>query len=167
MSTTHQHPTIAIPDFLMHLETYHGLPVPFIQAVFNGVPDFRAIDPDKVVRCVNEKLCAVCGRRLGEYCFFIGGPLSKENHFFSDPAMHEKCANFAAQTCPFVSGNKQTYSDRELDHTKIGVNKLVRAAARPSEMFIFKCRTKTIQQVSISGSLTIQAGRWLGERTIK
>ncbi len=55
-----------IPEFLSHLRTHHGLPVPFMQAVFDGVPDFRAVDPEKVIKCVEEKLCAICGRRLGE-----------------------------------------------------------------------------------------------------
>jgi hypothetical protein len=65
--------------------------------------------------------------------------------------MHEKCASFAAQTCPFVSGNKQSYSDRELDATQVKVNKLVDATVRPSKMFLLKCRTKTVRLVRVSG----------------
>jgi hypothetical protein len=58
---------IALPDFLSHLPTCNGLPVPFTQAIIDGVPDFRATDPETVLRCTTEKLCAICGRRLGEY----------------------------------------------------------------------------------------------------
>jgi len=79
---------IEIPKFLSHLKTYGGYPVPFVQMWIDGKPDFRVIDPVKTTRCVNEKLCAICGVKLGEFCYFIGGDLCKQNHLFTDPAMH-------------------------------------------------------------------------------
>ncbi len=89
--------TIAIPTYLSHLPIYQGWPVPFTQAWFDGKPDFRTVDPQKTVRCVTEKLCAICGRRLGDKSYFIGGPLSKANRVFTDPPMHKRCAEFAEQ----------------------------------------------------------------------
>src|SRR5207247_3043228 len=78
---------IMIPEFLSHLKTHQGLPVPFMQAVFDGMPDFRAVDPKKVIQCAEEKVCAICGRRLGEKCYFICGERSKASHLFTDPPM--------------------------------------------------------------------------------
>jgi hypothetical protein len=75
---------IEIPKFLSRLKTYGGYPVPFVQLWIDGKPDFRVIDPEKVARCVNEKLYAICGVRLGEFCYFIGGDLCKQNHLFTD-----------------------------------------------------------------------------------
>ena len=103
---------IEIPDFLSHLPVHRGLPVPFSQAWFDGKPDFRTVDPNKTIQCVQEKLCAICGRQLGERSYFIGGEQSKASHLFTDPPQHKECAEFAAETCPFVSGKKLEYSDR-------------------------------------------------------
>jgi hypothetical protein len=36
-----------IPEFLSHLKTYGGYPVPFTQLWIDGKPDFRAVDPTK------------------------------------------------------------------------------------------------------------------------
>src|SRR5258708_29133017 len=78
---------LKIPKFLAHLKTYGGYPVPFTQLWALGKPDFRAVDMEHCARCLRDKLCAICGRRLGEYCYFIGGPLSKKKPLFLDPAM--------------------------------------------------------------------------------
>ncbi len=75
-----------IPEFLAHLKIYGGYPVPFTQLWASGAPDFRAVDMEHCARCLRDKLCAICGRRLGEYCYFIGGPFSKKNRLFVDPS---------------------------------------------------------------------------------
>jgi hypothetical protein len=155
----------SVPAFLAHLPTHAGLPVPFTQAWIDSKPDFRAVDPSKVIRCVDEKLCAICGRRLGELCYFIGGPRSRDNHLFSDPAMHQQCAAFASRACPFLSGKTETYSDREIDATKMAVIAAVHAV-RPEEMYILKCRTKKMRLVRMDDAAVIQAGSWLGQRAI-
>lgn len=82
---------IEVPQFLSHLRTYRGHPVPFTQMWIDGKPDFRVVDPEKSIKCIHEKLCAICGVKLGEFCYFIGGPLSKQNRLFVDPPMHEQC----------------------------------------------------------------------------
>ena len=107
-----------IPAFLSHLKTYGDYPVPFVQMYIDGKPDFRVIDPDKVEQCIKEKLCAICGKRLGEFCYFIGGGGCKEGYRFLDAYMHEQCADFASRTCPFLTGQKQEYSTRPLDAEK-------------------------------------------------
>jgi hypothetical protein len=56
-----------IPDFLSHLKTFNGYPVPFVQMWIDGKPDFRVIDPYRVDECAEQKLCAICGRKLGQY----------------------------------------------------------------------------------------------------
>ena len=94
---------IAIPEFLSHLPVFSGLPVAFTVAWSNGRPDFRVIDPACVEACVLDRLCAICGRRLGEYCYYIAGPSSRAHEVFSDPPMHEHCADFAASICPTKS----------------------------------------------------------------
>ena len=55
---------LKIPQFLAHLKTYGGYPVPFTQLWHVGTPDFRAVDSEHCARCLRDKLCAICGRRL-------------------------------------------------------------------------------------------------------
>ena len=104
-----------IPQFLSHLKTFGDYPVPFVQMGYDGKPDFRVLDPDKVSECVEQKLCAICGVTLGEFCWFIGNDKAKMERLFHDPPMHEQCADFVAITCPFVSGKRNEYSQRPLN----------------------------------------------------
>ncbi len=140
---------IEIPKFLSHLKQYGGYPVPFVQMWIDGKPDFRVIDPEKSTQCVNDKLCAICGIHLGEFCWFIGGSL----------CMHEHCAEFASRTCPFVSGRKEEYSKRPVDESVTTIVEMA-SSVRPEKMFIFKTRTKTIREVSVNDATFIQAGTW-------
>ena len=154
-----------IPDFLTHLPTHHGLPVPFSQAWLNGKPDFRTLDPDKTIHSVLKTLCAICGRRLGERSYFIGGERSKASHLFTDPPMHKDCAEFATQTCPFVSGKKLDYSDRPTNPQTTKVQEMV-STQRPAQMFILSAWTKKTRLARSGDSVLIQAGSWIGEQRI-
>ncbi len=154
---------IEIPAFLSHLKTYGGYPVPFTQLWTDSVPDFRAVDPERVSQCVNEKLCAICGVTLGEFCYFIGSDLSKENHLFTDPPMHEQCADFASKICPFVSGNRE-YSSRRIDEKVIRVEEMA-SPVRPKQMYILRTRTKKVGFVRVNDSTFIQA--WIWSRVVE
>src|SRR5260370_31341699 len=125
------------------------------------MPDFRAADMEHCARCLRDNLCGICGRGLGEYCYFIGGPLSKENRLFVDPAMHKQCAEFASLTCPFLSGQKLEYSNPPAEH-KDAIVMMVEMAPRPDTMFIMKTYTKKVRAVTVNGKAMIQAGSSLG-----
>lgn len=95
-----------IPDFLSHLdvEARRKLPVPFTNIIMDdGTPDFTTIDARKTVRCATERLCGVCGKPLGYWIAFLGGPKSAETHAYVDPPMHEECARAAVKLCPFIA----------------------------------------------------------------
>src|ERR1700675_2854069 len=141
-----------IPAFLAHLKIYNGFPVPFIQLWAASKPDFRAVNTEHCARCLRDKLCAICGRRLGEYCYFIGGPLSKKNRLFVDPAMHKQCAEFASKVCPFVSGQGQEYSTRPVNKNAVRIEERA-SAVRPEVMYILKTRTENFKLVRVNGRL--------------
>jgi hypothetical protein len=75
--------------------------------------------------------------------------------------MHKRCAEFASQTCPFLSGEKLEYSNRPAEHKDTIVMK-VEMAPRPDTMFIMRTYTKKVRAVTIMGRAMIQAGSWLG-----
>ena len=105
---------IPIPDFLSHLPTHNGMPIPATVFVAeNGVPDFRVTDHRKWHKIVMNRLCGICGEPLGKVVAFIGGEKSMESRFFFDMAMHEQCAEFSARVCPFIALGK-SYSMRDM-----------------------------------------------------
>jgi hypothetical protein len=92
-----------------------GLPIPFVQFIdANGKPDFRVLDAVKVAKCVRNKLCGICGRRMRHDIFFIGGPLCEANGLFHDPGMHRDCATFALRGCAHLNRVKGRYSTAAL-----------------------------------------------------
>jgi len=75
--------------------------------------------------------------------------------------MHKQCAEFASQTCPFLSGQKLEYSNCSAEHKDALLTK-VPMAPRPDTMFIMRTYTKKVQAVTINGKAMIQAGPWIG-----
>jgi hypothetical protein len=84
-----------------------GYPVPwFVDWIeVDGVrkPEFRAMDPTKWKRAVRDKLCWVCGERLGKWMTFLAGPMCGINRTSSEPPSHLECARWSARNCPFLN----------------------------------------------------------------
>src|SRR5260370_41523574 len=91
------------------------------------------------------------------------GRSQKKNRLFVDPAMHKQCAEFASQTCPFLTGQKLEYSNRPAEHKDALVTK-VPMAPRPDTMFIMRTCTKKVRAVTVNGKVMIHAGPWIGVR---
>jgi len=79
-----------------------GYPVPFFVQWIDGKPEFRIMDGDKLVRCVKERLCWVCGQPLFREMVFVAGPMCAVNRLSSEPPSHRECARYAVQACPFL-----------------------------------------------------------------
>lgn len=102
-----------------------GFPITFVTLITSdGRPDFTTIDGQKILRCIQEGLCGMCGMDLdldphgdagNTTSAFIGGPLSIENRNFLDPPMHEWCASYAMQVCPHIAIDTSRYSKPKLD----------------------------------------------------
>ena len=80
-----------------------GYPVPFFVMWIDGKPDFRVIDPAKMIVCFKQKRCWICGDVLGKYLAFVIGPMCAINRISSEPPSHLECAEFAAKACPFLT----------------------------------------------------------------
>jgi hypothetical protein len=159
----HDHPKIEIPDFLSHLPIYAGFPIPYSTFVHEGKPDFRVTDMLRWDKCAREKLCGVCGKKLGEFCYFVGGGQTLKYRLFFDPAMHKPCAEFSSKICPFLNGRKTEY--RPLDVLKAPEGFVLQKVdvvsdIRPDEMYILKARTSKVDLVRYQGKLLIRAEKF-------
>src|SRR6266481_4722710 len=73
--------------------------------------------------------------------------------------MHKECAEFASQTCPFLSGQKLEYSNRPGEH-KDAIVITVEMAPRPDTMFIMRTYTKKVRADS-GGAVDWRDGIWV------
>ncbi len=150
-----------IPDFLSHLPVFKGLPVPYTVMWINGIPDFRVIDHTRKANCVMDKRCAICGKNLGEYAWFIGGPKSLvESFLFMDPPQHEHCARFSLQACPFLSG-VTTEPNTAKPIPEGAVNIPIVTPTRSAKVGIR--RAKLYKPVNVDGYALIQVTKWFGQ----
>lgn len=101
-----------IPKQLAKRPQWHGMPVPVTVKIRpDGVPDFTAIDWKLARRLAYSRCCGLCGGAIRGPVAFIGGPVSIANRRFADGPMHAECAEYAAEVCPFVSGDHRRYRD--------------------------------------------------------
>jgi hypothetical protein len=147
--------TNTIPSCLAHLDTFAGMPVPFIVEYVDGKPDFRKTDLDKLKRCIQFHLCGVCGKKLTLSCYWIGGPGSLISHYFTDHAMHLECAQWASKLCPFLSGRRWHYRG-DLPTSNLHDN-----SGRPKRNFIMRGFTSAISLRPVGNDAALWAGKSL------
>lgn len=156
-----------IPNFLTHLPMFSGFPV-FYTVMWNGnKPDFRVVDHSKVERCVHNQLCGICGNRMFEWGYFIGGPNSRESLLFKDPAMHLLCAEFSTKICPYLTGQRVEYSERLAVISGVIVQRSeLMEAKRPKEMFILRARLRNVKPEWLGREFAINSGPLFGAKRI-
>lgn len=137
-------PDVPIPALLQDRPRYRGIPIPAMVCVSaSGVPDFAVTDPEAWAHVVSERLCGLCGTRLDDWIWFIGGPLCVGNRLFTDPPMHEACARYALRVCPYLAGKKghdPHPEARPLARERgVHVDPAV-SAVRPPQMALLRCR---------------------------
>lgn len=92
-----------MPDRIRRLPVARGYPVPWFVEWVDGVPEFRVMDIRKFARAIKERLCWVCGDRMGKHAAFVVGPMCAVNRTSSEPPSHLECARWSARFCPFLS----------------------------------------------------------------
>ncbi|MEN1648456.1 hypothetical protein AAIH51_33530, partial [Pseudomonas aeruginosa] len=116
---------------------------------------------------LREGLCGMCGQKLGKAMAFVGGPISIKNRLFADLPMHESCAVYAMQACPFIAAPKFSYQSAL--STEMAVNPLV-SDSRPDRFGLGI--TNKMKLVTIQGQTVIKAGRfsrvqyWVGGKPV-
>src|SRR5262245_33040537 len=98
-----------------------GYPVPaFVENLPDGSRDFRFMSQKHWVRCVNQRMCWVCGMKLGAYLAFVIGPMCAVNRNTSEPPCHKECAEWSARFCPFLSRPQLHRREDELTRATAG-----------------------------------------------
>lgn len=114
----------ALPDRMKALPLDdRGYPVPWFVAWQDGRPEFRAMDPKKFVAAIKQKLCWVCGERLGANLCFVAGPMCGINRTSSEPPSHLECARWSAKNCPFLSNPRMIRrEDEQINNDRLREN---------------------------------------------
>lgn len=82
---------------------HRGFPVPWFVAWQDGKPIFPAMDARKRRLAWRDRLCWVCGQKLGRISAFVVGPMCAINRTSGEPPSHLECARFSARRCPFLT----------------------------------------------------------------
>jgi hypothetical protein len=136
-----------VPARLRSRPLFRGLPIPYTTFIApDGTPDFKITNLIAWMECTRKKLCSVCGQDLDYWVWYIGSPDQVKDQIFFDPAMHEECARYAADVCPFIAyrtGYAQNVKEPE------GGKILAHAAAdfeiNPGEMCLSKHRRDKLE----------------------
>lgn len=107
------------------VDAKRGLPIPLMNQAPDGTHSFVAINGKTILRILQEKLCGICGTKLGFASAFVSGPLSFQNRAYSDPPFHPECAMYAMTVCPHIvishaQRATETRLDREVGQTYTG-----------------------------------------------
>jgi hypothetical protein len=108
-----------LPPEIRHLpiDPRRGLPVPFLveQPPQMATANFGVLDPHRAQACYANRLCAMCGLKMGAEVALYGDVVSLDpGGFFIEAPTHERCIELAlGGLCPFIS--RETYPRRRID----------------------------------------------------
>lgn len=92
-----------LPPQMRGLPVARGYPVPWFVAWVGGKPEFRAVYAGRAEHAIKDRLCWVCGQKLGRRMTFVIGPMCGINRTTAEPPCHPGCAEWSARNCPFLS----------------------------------------------------------------
>jgi hypothetical protein len=95
-----------LPPLPAHMQSLpideRGYPIPWFVSWIDGKPDFRLLDEENFRRAFRENRCTVCGKPLGRFKSFVGGPMNVIQLISGEPPLHRQCALFSVKACPFL-----------------------------------------------------------------
>lgn len=98
----------------LKMDPERDIPVPWFVDWLDGKPEFRAMDRTKFIAAVRQKLCWVCGQKMGVYACFVAGPMCGINRTSSEPPSHLECGRWSAINCPFLNNPRMVRREDEL-----------------------------------------------------
>lgn len=92
-----------MPHEIKNLRRYKGYPVPWFVEDVDGLPDFRVVSSEKRVQAREERLCWVCGTKMGANLVFPLGPMCCISRTSAELPCHRDCAIWSVKGCPFLT----------------------------------------------------------------
>src|SRR5262245_58734481 len=105
----------AVPDRIRKLPVERGYPVPWFVATIDGKFDFRVMDHSKMIDAITQRLCWICGEKLGASLAFTIGSMGVVNRTIGEPPSHRECAEFAIKACPFLNQTEMKRNESRLE----------------------------------------------------
>jgi hypothetical protein len=96
-----------------------NVPVPWFVPWIGDTPEFRAMSPYKWMKAITDKLCWVCGEKLGATMAFTIGPMCGINRTTAEPPGHPECARWSACNCPFLANPRMVRREDETMNAEI------------------------------------------------
>ena len=93
------------------LEKYGRFAIPYIVLRDrNNIPHFKVNDERKVEECIEKDRCSVCGEKLGNDKWLIGGKMSAfhERGAYIDIPVHKECGVYSLKVCPYMAYTQYT-----------------------------------------------------------
>ena len=144
-----------VPQVVLKLpRDERGYPVPWFVHWQDGKPDFRVIGAGKVQSALANRLCWICGQRLGESVSFVIGPMCAVNRVSAEPPSHQMCAEFAARACPFLTQPKAVRRVANLPPAKDAPG--IPIARNPGVALVW--RTKSFGVAPVEGGVLLDIG---------
>ena len=99
---------VPLPPKMQHLKRDdRGFPVPYNIPVdkTTGKPAFKVNDTNIIDLCIRENKCPICGHKLRNDMWCVGGIESAFNPDggFNDSPMHKECCIYALKVCPYLA----------------------------------------------------------------
>ncbi len=115
-----------------------GLPIPAVNAYPDGEVDFISINGAKAMELAVRGRCGLCGLPMSGRAAFLGGPKAAEAGLYSDPPMHEACAEAALTLCPHIARpHARRASERRREHD--ATHAVGFSDEKPSEWVLLVC----------------------------
>lgn len=133
-----------------------GYPIPFFVGYVGGKPEFRMADRNKLIACILQKLCWVCGQRLKAPSVFIIGPMCMFNRISAEPPVHEECALWSVKGCPFMAKPNMVRREHEKIAALGGPGAGMMITRNPGVMVLWK--TRAYHTIKDRGSYLFKIG---------
>ena len=96
--------------------TEQGFPTLFFAPVKNGQAIIRSVDVEKFRRCIEQRLCWLCGEPLDRLMTFVVSVTNAYTKVTLEPPCHHECAVYAMRACPFITNPNMRYRTSDWQH---------------------------------------------------
>jgi hypothetical protein len=83
-----QRPAIPARLAARPIDPRRGLPIPYVSEQDDGSVNFAVINGGRVLECIRDRLCGLCGQPQDFLVAFVGGPGGFRDRMYTDPPGH-------------------------------------------------------------------------------